>query len=394
MNQLSSSHFVLFFCLSVGIAMGSGTAVAQQASNMVIVDDDFCTIVVAIRHGRAIYANIQKFVLFLIATNAVQVVLIFLAVAVGFIIPMSPLAILFINLATDGLSSVALSVEKGEDDLMNVPPRKAKQSILPGVRLAMMVAHGFALAVGMLVAYLLGLWWYTGHVLIDQLYVGTQVDDREILNNCQEYVNLRDWRTLTHEECTDGIARARTMIFIVIAFAELMRAYTVRSFLRPMPHRLFRNPTMVFGSIFSAGLALTVILVPGIREQFGLTNSLPYAGWLIAFGCVMTITLSDEYVKTKVRNNRRDDQRWSAMESHFRFVRDEIHSQNHQINDEIRSQTNKIHSLEREITKLTQLLLARESYSLATGGGVGFGIGNAAAAANGRSSHFQSPHTE
>ena len=74
--------------------MGSGTAVAQQASNMVIVDDNFTTIIEAIRHGRAIYANIQKFVLFLLGTNSVQIAIIIASVAIGIVIPLTPLSIL------------------------------------------------------------------------------------------------------------------------------------------------------------------------------------------------------------------------------------------------------------------------------------------------------------
>jgi len=330
----------------IGIAMGSGTAVAQQASNMVIVDDSFPTIVEAIRHGRAIYANIQKFVLFLLGTNSVQVILILLSVAIGVPIPLSPLSILFINLATDGLSAVALSMEHGERELMTLAPRRPGEPILYGVRLVMLLAHAVSLAIAMMLIYLLGLWWYTGHLLGADLQFGTNPAlDGLGTNNCKEFVDLQHWVDITDERCKDGIARARTMVFLVITIGEILRGYTVRNWLRGGWHGITTNPTMVFGSILSCGLMLLFVLAPGARDVFGLSHRLPYYGWLISIAAALAVAIVDEWVKQHYNAQLKEKKRWKMMEASFQLVVSELRTVTHKLNgieryiDQINSRT-------------------------------------------------------
>lgn len=315
----------------VGIAMGSGTAVAQQASNLVISDDDFCTIVVAIRHGRAIYANIQKFLLFLLGNNAAQVTLIVLSVSVGFVLPFTPLTILFLNLATDGLASVALSVEHGEPELMTCQPRKKKEPLLAGPRLVMLGLHAIMLTCGMVLAYLLALWWETGHIFIADLHIddGTKITQ---LNNCRRFVGLNEWSSiLTDSQCRDGIARARTVLFILICFSEIARGYTVRSFLRPFWSGMFNNATMTIGSVISLGLTLFVIFTPGVRTLFGLSHSVPYFGWLISIGLAVLVTAADESLKSRLKADHLEQRRWRMMESSFSALRNELGAISHRL---------------------------------------------------------------
>lgn len=301
-----------------------------------IVNDDFTTVVTAIRHGRAIYSNIQKFVLFLIGTNSVQVVVIVAAVSAGIVIPFTPLSILFVNLATDGLASVAISVERGEEDLMTMPPRRAGQAIITGRRVIMLFGHIIALAIALTINFLLGLYFFTGHFLIKDYHYdveGAPDGDSTVFNNCREYVRLTEWRTLTDEQCVDGIARARTMAFLLICLTECLRGYTVRNFLRPMWVGLFTNPTMVIGSLVSTGLMLLFILTPGAREIFGLTNSLPWFGWLIAIGGALFVTVVDEYVKAVMRRREQERKRWQIMQEHFTLMRDELRAVNHKLTE-------------------------------------------------------------
>ncbi len=103
--------------------------------------------------------------MFLIGTNSVQMALILLCVIIGLPIPLSPLAILFVNLATDGMCSVALSMEEGEAELMTLPPRRAGEPIISGVRIIMLLGHAISLAIALVVNFLIGLWWFTGHFL-------------------------------------------------------------------------------------------------------------------------------------------------------------------------------------------------------------------------------------
>ncbi len=131
----------------IGVAMGiTGTDVAKEASHMILLDDNFATIIKAVKEGRKIYDNIRKFVKYLLTTNSGEIWTLFLAPLVGLPIPLLPIHILWINLMTDGLPALALSVEPAEGNLMKRPPRHPKESIF---------AHGLgihAIWVGLLMA--------------------------------------------------------------------------------------------------------------------------------------------------------------------------------------------------------------------------------------------------
>ncbi|CRG95888.1 non-SERCA-type Ca2+-transporting P-ATPase, putative [Plasmodium gallinaceum] len=118
----------------IGVAMGiNGTEVAKGASEMILIDDNFCTVVSAIDVGRTIYSNIQKFVCFLLGTNIGEIIYLSVAIAAQMPFPLEALQILFLNLMTDGCPAVALSREPPNDDNMKVPPRPKKQPIMTKV---------------------------------------------------------------------------------------------------------------------------------------------------------------------------------------------------------------------------------------------------------------------
>jgi Ca2+-transporting ATPase len=138
----------------IGIAMGRhGTDVAREAADIVLVDDDFSTIVGAVREGRVIYGNLRKVIQFLFACNFSEIVVIFGAIVAGLPSPLAPLQILWVNLVTDILPAMALIRDPAEPDVMRRPPRDPRQPLVTRGLGLRMLAEGVALAAGVLSAY-------------------------------------------------------------------------------------------------------------------------------------------------------------------------------------------------------------------------------------------------
>jgi magnesium-transporting ATPase (P-type) len=148
----------------IGVAMGiAGTDVAKGASDMVLLDDNFCTIVTAIQEGRKIYNNIQKFVSFLLGTNCGEVLYLGFTIAVGLPVPLLALQIIFLNLMSDGCPAVALSREPAEETIMKVPPRSKKDNIMTKHWwLYGNFPHVFFEACAVVISLCVGLYLYTG----------------------------------------------------------------------------------------------------------------------------------------------------------------------------------------------------------------------------------------
>ena len=242
----------------VGVSMGrSGTDVAREASHLVLLDDNFATIVSAVREGRRIYDNIRKFIRYAMTGNLGEIWTIFLAPFVGLPIPLLPIHILWINLVTDGLPGLALAVEPAERNLMRRPPRPPAESVF---------AHG--------------LWQHMVWVglLIGGLCIATQAWALE-----------------------SGSAHWQTMVFTVLGLAQLAHVMAIRSERDSLLTLGIGSNWPLAGAVaLTVGLQLAVIYVPWLNALFH-TQPLSAAELAACFAIAMVVFVAVEIEKALVR---------------------------------------------------------------------------------------------
>ncbi|MFA5049436.1 MAG: calcium-translocating P-type ATPase, PMCA-type [Candidatus Micrarchaeia archaeon] len=134
----------------IGTSVGSGTEVSKQASDMVLLDDNFTSIVLAVMEGRSIFSNIKKFINFLFSCNLSEVLVIFLALLIGFPLPLIAIQILWMNLLTDGLPALALGIDPTDKNEMRKPPRKKNEKIIQANDLQLILSQAFIMTAGVL----------------------------------------------------------------------------------------------------------------------------------------------------------------------------------------------------------------------------------------------------
>lgn len=268
----------------IGVAMGiTGTDVAKETADMVLTDDNYASIVAAIEQGRVIYANIRKFVFFLLSSNVAEIMIIFLATLAGLPMPLTAIQLLWLNLLTDGAPALALAMEKGDPDGMNRPPRPKHESIINGsMRLGILI-QTFAQTGAVLGAFLLGLSWHMGSAIPEGV-------------NALAYILRFDWRGV-------DVQTAETMAFVTLSLCELFRAYTVRSE-RVSIFRLgvFSNRYMQYAVGLSVVLLLVVVNVPFLQPVFN-THFLAPTEWLVVVGLALIPAIAEEITKMYLRWN-------------------------------------------------------------------------------------------
>ncbi len=231
----------------IGVAMGiTGTEVAKGTANMILTDDNFATIVQAVREGRIIYSNIRKFVGFLLSCNVGEILIIFLTTLIlgPHNIPLLPIQLLWLNLITDSFPALALGQEAGEPDIMQHPPRGQKEPILNKAMIMTILSQSLAIFGAVFAAFMIGLDLY-GSV---------------------------------NGEPANG---ARTYAFVTLILAELLRSYSARSENRPiLQNRVFGNSTLNKAMVLSLVLLVLVVYVPFLNPVFS-TVALGLADWLI-----------------------------------------------------------------------------------------------------------------
>jgi Ca2+-transporting ATPase len=212
----------------IGIAMGHvGTDVAKEASDMVLMDDNFASIVGAVEEGRGVYENVRKFIHYLLASNASEVLLMLVAALVGWPAPLTAVQLLWINLVTDGLPALALGVEPLERDVMRRPPRPSGEPVITRRAGLTILVHGLLMAAVGVIAF---------------AFVYGRGED---------------------------VHRSRTAAFCTMALTQLFFAFACRSHRRTLPQiGPFSNPYL-FGAIAaSAALQFVVVTLPWTRLVF------------------------------------------------------------------------------------------------------------------------------
>ncbi len=243
----------------IGVAMGEkGTDVAREAAAMVLTDDNFATIVHAIREGRRIFDNISKFIKYTMTSNSGEIWVLFLAPFLGLPIPLAPIQILWINLVTDGLPGLALAAEPAESGIMQRPPRPMDESIF---------AHGM---------------WQ--HIIWVGLLIG-------ILS-----LGGQAWAYHT------GSPNWQTLVFTTLTFSQLMHALVIRSTRESLfSQGLFSNPALIGAIFLTVGLQLGVIYLPVLNEIFH-TSPLTGTELAVCFGLPAVVLVSVEGEKWLVRH--------------------------------------------------------------------------------------------
>lgn len=222
----------------IGIAMGrKGTDVAKNAAEMILNDDNFVTIVDAVKQGRNIFDNIKKAIHFLIATNIGEIVTIFVGLLLGVKSPLLAIQLLWVNLVTDSLPAIALGLEPPEKNIMNRPPRDSRKSIFADGLMGKIVVEGFMIGMFTILAFFIGNKYY-------------------------------------------GIEVARTMAFISLGMLELIHSFNVKSEESIFKVGLFENKYLVGAFLLGTVLQLGIVFVPTLAEIFKLTQ-LNTTQWLI-----------------------------------------------------------------------------------------------------------------
>ena len=240
----------------IGIAMGrKGSDVCRQASDIILTDDRFGTIMDAVSEGRHLYMNIQKAVLYLLSCNFGEIMTLFLAILLlpSIPSPLAPVQILWVNLVTDAFPALALGVDPKERDVMNQPPRDRKEGLF---------AHGMGL-----------------FTILNGMYIGT--------------MTLVAFRY----GLTDDIAHAQTMAFMVLSIAQLFHALNLHSLSHSIFHKdLLQNRWLLL--TFAFGIALQILVCSLPFPQLLLhTAALDLESWCVVFCLSGSIILINEFAK-------------------------------------------------------------------------------------------------
>lgn len=273
----------------IGIGMGSGTAVAREASDMILADDNFATIVLAVRRGRAIFQNTKQFIRYLVSSNLGEVGCIFFSAALGIPESLLPVQLLWVNLVTDGLPATALGFNPPDPEVMDKKPRSRKAPIVDRwsfIRFAIVGTYvGCAVVMGFV-------WWFT-------LYENGPLIPLEKLRdfeNCDStflFANGFDCNVFHR----GGIDRSSTVALSILVFIEMLNAFNAlsenQSLLDIYP---WSNKYLLMAVGTSVTLHLIILYIPALNGIFG-TAPLTFEEWCAVISFSAPVILVDEVLK-------------------------------------------------------------------------------------------------
>ncbi len=247
---------------NIGVAMGiTGTDVTKETADMVLTDDNYASIVSAIEQGRVIYSNIRKFVYYLLSCNMAEISILFLAMVLGWPLPLVAIQLLVLNLITDGAPALALGLEKGDPDVMEQPPRPVGEAIVNRDMIIGIAVQTVAITIAVLTAFQLGL--------------------------------------------PGGETHGRTMAFATLSISELLRAYTSRSERYSVfSIGVFSNKWMQWAVLLSLVILMAIIYVPFLDPIFE-TTFLTAADWLEMLPLILLPSAAAEVNKWVLRRTSR-----------------------------------------------------------------------------------------
>ncbi len=245
----------------IGVAMGiRGTDVAKEAADMVLQDDEFKTIVLAVNYGRAIFENIRKFVVYLLSCNISEIIAVSLASLAGAPLPLLPLQILFLNLVTDVFPALALGVGEGSESLMKEKPRQASENILTRQHWQRIVIHGTVIAFSTL-----------GAMAIAMLYLDFE------------------------------LSKAITVSFCTLALAQLWHVFNMRSNMsKPLDNEIVRNPWIWGAVVICICLTLMAVYLPFLANILELEDP-GMNGWTLILGMSLVPLLTAPFIRMMTR---------------------------------------------------------------------------------------------
>ncbi|XP_015888690.3 calcium-transporting ATPase, endoplasmic reticulum-type [Ziziphus jujuba] len=305
----------------IGIAMGiTGTEVAKEASDMVLADDNFSTIVSAIAEGRAIYNNMKAFIRYMISSNIGEVMSIFLTAALGIPECMIPVQLLWVNLVTDGPPATALGFNPADPDIMRKPPRKADDALVNSWVLLRYLVIGSYVGIATVGVFIL---WYTrasfvGINLVNDGHTLVELSQLRNWRECSSWANFTvspytvgQGRLITFSDPCDyfsvGKVKAMTLSLSVLVAIEMFNSLNALSedgSLVKMPP--WRNPWLLVAMSVSLGLHCLILYVPFLADVFGVVP-LNLNEWLLVILMSAPVILIDEVLKLVGRKRRRGE---------------------------------------------------------------------------------------